>query len=552
MADNFNSAEFKLHETDKGVMINQIGYNPRDYKRAIIKGRAHAVYLVDENGNYVWNGIPRYYGLDKVSGDEVSTIDFSGFTKKGKYHFVCEAGESLEFEVKEGLHESAFNALLKSYYYQRCGCELRREFAGKFIHPACHTKPSRLWEDESVEKLVVGGWHDAGDYGRYVTAGATAVAHLLYAYKLFDKSFNKVDLNIPEKGTMGRSFIEEIRYELKWMLQMQREDGAVYHKQTTKEHAFFVMPEHDSGQMYIFPVSSVATADFAAVCALASQVFVRFDNAFAIELEKAAEKAYAWLTKNPKFTEFKNPEGCTTGEYGENGDQDNRLWAAVELYNKTGEAGYLADVKYFLLGEINTVALGYAQVGGLAALGWLCEHHEEYNDITNRFRSDFTARADALLLKCNEGGYGVSLREHDFHWGSNMFMITNACQMAIAAQFNNTYKYDQAIYHHIDYMVGVNPLGISYVTGVGTNYVKNPHLRTAFADRVDDVIPGYVVGGPNKEPVEWQLEGKFKDIPPMKCYIDDVRFYSLNEVTIYWNSPMIFLIAYVESKHFLN
>ena len=35
-----------------------------------------------------------------------------------------------------------------------------------------------------------------------------------------------------------------------------------------------------------------------------------------------------------------------------------------------------------------------------------------------------------------------------------------------------------------------------------------------------------------------------KGVAPMKCYADDTASYSLNEITIYWNSPAVFVLAY--------
>ena len=102
---------------------------------------------------------------------------------------------------------------------------------------------------------------------------------------------------------------------------------------------------------------------------------------------------------------------------------------------------------------------------------------------------------------------------------------------------------------HLNYLLGANALGISYVTGVGEFRCNYPHLRPAFADRIEECIPGMVAGGPNRflsDPFARQVipEGT----PPMKCYADDTASYSLNEITIYWNSPAVFVLAYMCRK----
>jgi hypothetical protein len=36
--------------------------------------------------------------------------------------------------------------------------------------------------------------------------------------------------------------------------------------------------------------------------------------------------------------------------------------------------------------------------------------------------------------------------------------------------------------------------------------------------------------------------------PPMRMWLDDQRAYSLNEVAINWNAPLVFLLAAATSK----
>ena len=192
------------------------------------------------------------------------------------------------FEIGDDAYDDVFAKTSKAFYYLRCGCGLDERYAGVWHHGRCHTGPAKLWDDRSVTLDVTGGWHDAGDYGRYVTAGACAAAHLLYAYKLFPEAFEKQKLGIPENGMPD--ILSEVRYELEWLLKMQDSEGGAYHKATTAMHAPFVMPEDDTEDMFVFPVSSMATADLAAVCALASGIYNVYDKAFAEKLLRTAEK----------------------------------------------------------------------------------------------------------------------------------------------------------------------------------------------------------------------------------------------------------------------
>ena len=101
----------------------------------------------------------------------------------------------------------------------------------------------------------------------------------------------------------------------------------------------------------------------------------------------------------------------------------------------------------------------------------------------------------------------------------------------------------------MDYILGVNAAGYSYVTGIGEHSFRNPHNRVTVADGIEETIPGFVSGGPNACPVdekaEWLIE---PGTPPMKCYLDIWECYSLNEITIYWNSPAIFVSAFLDRE----
>ncbi|MBE6863876.1 MAG: hypothetical protein E7495_04805 [Ruminococcus flavefaciens] len=94
-----------------------------------------------------------------------------------------------------------------------------------------------------------------------------------------------------------------------------------------------------------------------------------------------------------------------------------------------------------------------------------------------------------------------------------------------------------------------NALGISYITGIGEFRCNYPHLRPAFADGIEECIPGMIAGGPNKHLSDLFARKVIPDgTPPMKCYADDTASYSLNEITIYWNSPTVFVLAYLCSE----
>ena len=185
----------------------------------------------------------------------------------------------------------------------------------------------------------MGGWHDAGDYGKYTGPGAVAAAHLLYAWKLFPDGCSEA-LNITETGNGIPDILNEARYELNWLLQMQRSDGSFHHKLTKAHFAPFIMPQQDLEPEYLMPVTHCATGAACACLALASRVYRTFDPSFSGRLLSASRQAWNWLEANPDFKPFQNPEGVRTGQYGDKSDTDERFWAACELYAATENREY--------------------------------------------------------------------------------------------------------------------------------------------------------------------------------------------------------------------
>ena len=162
------------------VHVNQVGYYPTEQKTAVLtKGTSYE--LCDaRTGDVVFSGSLSPYRLDGASGDEASIADFSEFQAEGSYYIVNdEGGISCRFEIKKDLYTVLQRDVLKAFYFQRCGCELEEQYAGIFKHKPCHTKPVMELEDKSVKRIINGGWHDAGDYGRYSTAAACALGHML-------------------------------------------------------------------------------------------------------------------------------------------------------------------------------------------------------------------------------------------------------------------------------------------------------------------------------------------------------------------------------------
>ena len=560
--------------------VNQLGYLPQSKKTAIVAVAASEnetpsldisdIKVCTTTGKCILEKALTPKGYDKASGDYVWQADFSELTEPGTYYVRAGDTASYTFRIGTELYSDLNVLLCKMLYFQRCGMELEEKYAGKFARTTCHMEPVVLWEEylknqagelaaESMQKFDIrGGWHDAGDFGRYSTAGACALAHILYAYRFFPESFAQT-LNIPESGNGMPDILNECRYELDWLLQMQTADGGVYHKLTTQHHVAFIMPHEDLDQMILLPVSSMAVADFAAIMALASRVYRPFDAEFADRAFAAALKSHDWLEKNPEFLGFRNPQGCGTGEYGDRSDLDERMWAAMELYRCTGEDKYLSEAKTYFDRIEQPTELGWADISGFA--GWALlenilmaspkEPRIRLSDAEQSFVTLYTEtilkEADRLVQIGNTCGYGAALNPKEYVWGSNMVLLNYGMLLSTGYLLEQKQEYLDAAVRQMDYLLGVNAVDYSYVTGVGEHSFEHPHNRVTEADGIDETIPGFVSGGPNGRPGDpVARENIAPGTAPMKCFLDHWSCYSLNEITIYWNSPAIFVAAFID------
>ena len=540
------------------VYINQVGYLGKSNKKAVLNFEADSFDIVDEKDNVVYSGKTSHFGKDDISGEDTYVADFSDFERPGNYKVSAEGVKSVSFEISENAYDKLMKDICKCFYFLRCGDALDEKYAGVYYHKPCHLSKATVYGEEGAEPVdVTGGWHDAGDYGRYSTAGSVAVAHLLYAVRFY-KSLLDVKFDIPpvkcENGNLP-DILSEVKVELDFLFKMQRENGSVWHKVTTYNHAPFIMPEEDKEELFLFNVSSLATADVAAVFALAYTVYKDYDKAYANKLLNASLKAYEWLIENPNPLLFKNAPGSNTGEYGEFEDISNRFWAAASLYEATGKKDYYADallqrerlksfdsVTKFKLyqGEVFTT-LGWGDVAGLGCLSLLLMGDEI--NISQEVNKYFLDEAERLCNNGKRNGFGLCMDKKDFIWGSNMELLKYLMVLTVADDISPREEYKKAIDAGIDYILGCNSMDTSYVTGNGEKAYKNPHLRPTAVDNIDEPWPGLVSGGPNVGLQDERAKEVPKDSAPMKCYLDHIDCYSLNEITIYWNSPFVFVLA---------
>lgn len=542
------------------IRINQMGYRTDSTKQVVYVGEASDFLIFDiEKDQLVLEGELKEHGIDEASQDLVSIGDFSALKEPGNYCICVGKETSPVFVVSDKRPQRCTDVLLKAFYYQRCGVELPEEYAGVWKHDTCHLQPSYIFHPEAEELLntnpealekidTAGGWHDAGDYGRYTVAAAKAVADLLLAYQHYKEAF-ETKLGIPESQLDGADVLHEVKVELDFLLKMQRKsDGAVYTKVTTRYFPGMIMPEDDTDPLLIFEVSSPATADFAAVMAMAARVYQEVDASYANRCLDASIKAYQWLEQHLEPLLFKNPPNMNSGEYGDDSDVDERYWAAAELYCTTGEETYHSDFrKYHLLLE-DKFTLGWSDVSGYGTIAYLLTKQEVNSKVYEELKNGWFDYAEELKHRSSKDGYGITLSLKEYIWGSTMVLLNQSIHLVIANRLKGSQEYDPIIERNWDYLFGMNPMDISYVSGLGERAIMAPHHRPSVADRIKEPIPGLVSGGPCAGLYDDAAREYCQGQPEAKCFVDHTESYSTNEITIYWNSPAVYVGAYLSTR----
>ena len=482
--------------------------------------------------------------------------DFSNLRRAGNYYIqIPGVGKSWNFSVGSNVFERTYYLAMRGFYGQRCGTavDLGSEFPG-YSHPACHIRgefhPS---SGKSGPRDNIGGWHDAGDYGRYMVNSGVATGTLLWAWEIYGPRLKSIQLAIPETGNGTPDILNEVRWNLEWMLKMQDADGGAWHKQTSTHFPGFIAPDKDTLPSEVIGTGSApykstcATADLAAVAAIAARVYKPYDPQFAARALDAARRAWQWTEQYPNVT-FRNPPGVTTGEYGDSNCADERLWAAAELWRTTGEAAYhqffLSNYAAYLPILDSPSRENWSMMAPMALRTYVLSRRKGADaKAKTAIRSRVLTAARAIVESTAANPYHVSLKPTDFVWGSNGIAAQYGVDLMIANMIAPNPEFVNAARDNLHYLLGRNTFSLSWVTQVGQHSVMHPHHRPSGSGEQPGPWPGLMSGGPNASRQDAVLAALPPGLPPEKVYADQTASYASNEIAINWQANLVFLLA---------
>ena len=536
--------------------LNQLGFAPGARKLALVENAVAGggfEVINQADGSVVLAGKLSPAALWKPAARRAAVADFSAVTAPGTYILrVPGLAPSDPFPVSPQAYAGLADAALKAFYFNRAGIALDPAHAGAWaraaghadvdieIHPSAASKERQAGTTISAPK----GWYDAGDYNKYVVNSGIATWSLLAAFEHYPGFFRDRDIGIPESGDGVPDILDEAWWNLEWMLAMQDPgDGGVYHKLTNLKFDGMVMPERATARRYVVGKTTAATLDFAAVMAIASRIYPSHESRFpgqAARMRLAAERAWRWAQANPRVI-YQQPADVKTGTYGDETVTDEFAWAAAELYLATKDATYW---RAFQRHATTPSVPSWTEV---EALGWisLAHYRERLPDATARKKipEGVLALAARLTTQWRASPWRVAMQSSDFVWGSNAVALNQGIVLLQGYQLGGDRAQLDAAQSQLDYVLGRNPLGVSYVTGQGVRTPLHIHHRPSEADGVDAPVPGWLSGGPNPRQQDSAHCPPYPSREPALSWLDRTCSYASNEIAINWNAPLVYVAA---------
>jgi endoglucanase len=287
------------------------------------------------------------------------------------------------------------------------------------------------------------------------------------------------------------------------------------------------MPDKDHEKRYFTEWSSAATADFVAMMAMAARYFQPYDAAYAQKCLDAAWVSYRFLLENPEEKKFVQGD-FKTGGY-QTGDADDRLWAAAEMWETTGNDDCRDDFEK-RAANINFKIeenWDWSSVSNLGMFTYALSKRQGKNTtMETTIKNNILQNADTLVEKARADVYSRPLGSR-YYWGCNGTVARQVVNLQVAHRIQPKKEYPETALGVVDHLFGKNYYNRSYVTGLGINPPKNPHDRRSGADNTEAPWPGYLVGGGHSA-TDW---------------VDRQESYSHNEIAINWQAALVYALA---------
>ncbi len=576
-----------LPPVTSAIHVDQFGYLPAEQKVAVVSDPQEGFNTADRytpgnllelrskaDGAVVFEAPPVPFNrlrTDPHSGDRGWWFDFSRVNQPGDY-YVFDEGTGLRsavFRIAPDVYAPVLRAAMRMFYYQREACAHEPPYAEapwtdgpSFLNDR---KARAVWAkgDPSTERDLSGGWMDAGDTNKYPTFLRNVIHPLLYAWSSNPQAFTD-DTGIPESGNGLPDILDEVKWELDWLMKMEGRDGGVFIKMGEINYATVSPLSLDRRPRYYGPKASASTIVTAGIFAHAARVYRQFApwKSYAVLLQTKAVLAWNWYCTHPRRYKVDTGE-IKSGNADLNAREQDRAeaLAALQLWLLTGQPGYQKafERKAFTLRQLSERPWPAYDMSEAEVLFEYLRQPGADPDLVLRIRriwDQATQWEQFMPHKTQPDLYRAWMPASCYHWGSNFVrasygaLADDAVTYGLAGPDRATYV--QRALDMLHSFHGVNPLNVVYLTNMGSLGAENSVTRiwhdwfqynTPFAANPP---PGYVVGGPNAHysgSLTWVARQ-----PPGKAYADFNQPYpdnswELTEPAIYYQAMYVRLLA---------
>lgn len=564
------------------VRVNQAGYLPADIKVAVFisleKSSPEFGVYESLSGKLVYKGTGKVTNAKRWGMESAFRLDFSQVKTPGGYYIVCNGAKSPSFRIGGDVYKGLADYMLNYMRQQRCG---DNPYTGEL----CHQHDGYIVDHptRSGEKIDVrGGWHDATDYLQYQTTSATALYHLMFAWKMQkDKSVFKDYYDATgRKGSNGiPDILDEIKWGLDWLMRMNPEDRVMFAQiADDRDHAGFRLPNLDSVDYgwgkgtgrpvyfvtgkpqglgkYINRTTGVSSAagKFASSFALAADIFSDMDPVLSKTLKRKAEEAYKFAEEVPGNTQT----ACLVSPYFYEEDTytDDIELAAATFYDIDGSDSWKAKADYW--GELEPVTpwmeLGrgrHYQFYPFINLGHYYMAKSADPIVSAKYIAYMKQGLESLLKRAADDPfiYGVP-----FLWCSNNLVSAAITHAALYREASGDLTYLEMESALRDWLFGCNPWGTSMIVGypAAADYPDSPH--SSYTRVSGDLTYGGLVDGPIYRELFLERAGHSLTKPDLYApfnngaavYHDDIGDYSSNEPTMDGTAGLCYYFSLLE------
>ncbi|MEM7163090.1 MAG: glycoside hydrolase family 9 protein [Bacteroidota bacterium] len=594
-------AQFSEH-----IHIDQFGYLPNSLKIAVLSNPEIGFNSAFEyepsstleirrssDDQVVFTGSPQQWNTGQVhegSGDRGWWFDFSSLSTEGEYYIIdpLQQEQTGFFRIADDVYEEVMKAAGRMFYYNRCNAPKESTYAGNqwsdgdnFNNPLQDYECRFIFDaqNEALEKDLSGGWFDAGDYNKYVTFAHSAVHNLLWSYQENPDAFGD-NWNIPESGNGIPDILDEVKWELDWLLKMNNEDGSTHIKMgsSTFSDNALAPPSLNTDPRFYGPTCSSASIAVASMFAHAAMVFEDF-NSLSNYSELLFDRAIAsWNYVLPQIVNGELDFACDNGEivagdadWDESTQREKALVAAAHLFELTGEASYSNYLVNYLTNAepvANNFWAGYKTALNDALLMYAANPESNVSssqEIFGSFEFDIENNWNGYYGFNEEDLYRAFMPEWSYHWGSNSpkaaYGVLNLMVNSYELFESNSADYSNKALDQLHYFHGVNPLGmvhLSNMNDLGAEKSVNEIYHTWFSegtswDNAETSLfgpaPGFLTGGPNPGFSVTSISPPSGQ-PRQKSYLDwntgwPDRSWEISEPAIYYQANYIRLLAHL-------